>query len=116
MSSLSDLLSAMQAGVEAMANLQQTQAKNLPDFTSGLLSADTLVLPGFVRVLGVSVVDGSVVGFLHDAAALADADSTNQVFVISTTKAFYSMNMVMVNGLVFKVGTGTKAAIFYSRV
>lgn len=115
MSSLSDILSTMQAGVEAMQNLQQTQSKNVPDTTSGQLSADALVQPGFVRVLGVSVLDGSVIGFLHDAAALADADSSNQIYPISITKDFYPTNMVFKNGLVFKVGTGTKVAIFYSR-
>jgi hypothetical protein len=113
---LQDILTSLQDGVTALSDLQQTQAKSVPEFTTGLLAADTLVLPGFVRVLGVSVVDGSAIGFLHDAAALADAVATNQVYVISTTKAYYPVNLVFQNGLVFKVGTANEAVLYYSRV
>lgn len=116
MASLTDILSALQSGVQVVSALQQTQAQLVPALTSGLLSADALVQPGFVRVLGVSVVDGSVAGFLHDAAALGDAGADNQVYVVGTTKGYTATNMVFKNGLVFKIGTGNKAAVFYSRV
>lgn len=115
MAGLSDILTSLQAGVEAMANLQQTQAKLIPELTSGLLVSDALVLPGFARVLGISIVDGSAIGFLHDAAALADADATNQVYVLDTTKGYYPVNMPFKNGIVFKVGTANKVVIFYAR-
>lgn len=115
MASLSDILTSVQQGVNAFNGFVSELAKSSPSFTSGQVSADALIQTGFVRVLGVSVVDGGAVGALHDAAALADADADNQVYVVDTTEGFFKTNMVFKNGLVYKPGSGQIAAFFYAR-
>ena len=110
-----NIVTILQNGVQAMSDLQTTQSKTVPTDTSGQLSADAVVVKGFARVLGVSVIDGSAVGFLHDASTVVDAAAGNQIYVISTTKGFYPVNIPFVNGVVFKLGTANKIAVFYSR-
>lgn len=113
--SLSDLLSAMQNGVTAMNAFVTAVTRDAPALTSGQLAADKLVQIGFVRVLGVSIVAGGAAGGLYDAASVTAAISTTQVYVTGTTPGFYPVNMVFVNGLVYKPGAGQTVTIFYAR-
>lgn len=115
MASLSDILTSVQQGVQAFNGFTLELAKRSPPFTSGQLAADTLVQTGFVRVLGVSVVDGGAAGALHDVAMLANAASTNQVYEVPTTEGYIPVNMVFKDGLVYKPGAGQIIAIFYAR-
>lgn len=116
MAGANDIMGVQQTGVAVLSALQETQAKLVPTNSSGTLSVNSLVQSGFVRVLGVSVMAGSGTGFLHDAAALADAGASNAIYSIPTVTGFYATNMVFHKGLVFRVGTGTIIAVFYTRV
>lgn len=115
MAGLTDIVSCIQSGIAELAQMRDALTHLVPQLSSGHLSVDTLVQPGYVRVLGVSVLAGSGTAKLHDAAALANAATTNAVYLIPTVAGFYPVNMVFANGLVFKIGTATEVAIFYAR-
>lgn len=117
MSSLTDILTSLQNGVQAVQTLAGETAKGFPAVTSGQLAADTLVQNGFVRVLGIAVVaGGSAAGGLYDAATIAGAGSGQKVFNIATTAAAYTaVNLVFANGLVYKPGSGQIVTLFYRR-
>ena len=98
--------------IQAVTELQQL----MPSLSSGHMSADTLVTAGFVRVLGISVtVAGSPTGFLHDAATLATAGSTNDIYAIPSAVGFYPVQLICQKGLVYKPGTGEHITVFYGR-
>jgi hypothetical protein len=113
--SLSDILTSMQNGVNAMNAFVSATSKTIPTNTSGQLAASVLVQTGFVRVLGVSIVAGGAAGSLADAATLALAVSGTEVYTTPTTTGFYATDMVFVNGLVYLVGAGQTVALFYAR-
>lgn len=115
MASLSDILTSMQNGVNAMNAFVSAVSKDIPTDTSGQLAADTLVQTGFVRVLGVSIVAGGAAGSLADAATLALAVGGTEVYTTETTPGYFATNMVFKNGLVCLVGAGQTVAIFYAR-
>lgn len=115
MAGLTDILSAIQSGVGLLGQIQDTLTHLVPQLSSGHLGVDTLIQPGYVRVLGVSVLAGTGTPKLHDVAALANAAAGNAVYAIPIVAGYYPTNMVFTNGLVLKIGTATEVAIFYAR-
>jgi hypothetical protein len=115
MASLSDIAGIQQSGVTVLSQLQATQAKLVPTNSSGSLSVNTLVVPGFVRVLGVSVVTAGA-GFLHDIVALADITADTPVYALPATPDFYATNMVFHKGLALSITAPGRVALFFSRI
>lgn len=113
--SLSDIATIQQNAVKAANSIADSLDATIPHLTSGQLAADALIVPGFVRVTGVSVVAAGAVGGLYDASSLANAASTTQVYTVPATAGFIAVNMVFANGLVYKPGSGQTVAIFYTR-
>jgi hypothetical protein len=117
MAGLTDIVSCIQSGIAELAQMRDALTHLVPQLSSGQLTTDKLIQPGYVRVLGVSVVSGSGgQGTLHDTAALSSASTTNAVYTISNTPGFYPTNMVFTDGLAFKENTGScVVAVFYAR-
>lgn len=115
MSALTDILTALQNGVNAVNALTQAVVRGTPTDSSGQLSADTLVQVGFVRVLGVSVTTAGAAGGLYDTATLAGAGAGQLVYSVFAMVNFFPLNIVFKDGLVFKPGAGQKATIIYAR-
>jgi hypothetical protein len=116
MATLADVLSALQNAVTAVNSVAQAVNRQVPSYTSGLLTATALVQSGFVRVTGVSVVVAGVAGTLNDASNMATATAANAIFTVPAVAAFYPLNMVCMNGLVYTLGTGQKVVVYYTRV
>lgn len=114
--SASDVLSSLQNVVQAINAQTRVEGALTPTNTSGQLSANTLIQTGFVRVTGVSVETAGAAGTLNDAATIALAVSGTEIFTTPATAGFYPVNMVFLNGLVYKPGSGQKVAVFYTRV
>ena len=113
--SVTDIVTSFQNAVQAANTIADALNSQIPHFTSGQLAVDTLIVPGFVRVNGVSVVTAGAAGGLYDASSIANAASTTQVFVVPATAGFQKTDMVFANGLVYKPGAGQVAAFFYAR-
>jgi hypothetical protein len=114
MAGLNDIMGVLQTGVAVLSELQQTQSKLVPTYSSGYVDTNKLIQSGFVRVLGISVMAGTAL--LHDAAGVPNVAPTNAIYALPATPGFYPTNMVFVNGLVLAGAAGVKCAIFYSRV
>lgn len=114
--SLSDILTSIQNLVVATNAGANASNGLIPHLNSGRLAANTLIQTGFVRVTGISVLVAGAVGALFDAATLAAAAAgTNDLYVVPAAAGFIPLNMVFVNGLVYKPGAAQVAAIFYAR-
>lgn len=113
MASAADIAGIQQTGVAVLSEIQQALVKAVPTNSSGHLEVNTLVQPGFTRVLGVSVVTAGA-GLLHDCAALPDAGPSNVIYAVPSGPGFYPTNMVFHKGLVLIAGAA-KCAIMYSR-
>ena len=90
-------------------------SKSWLNITAATLIDDTTA-SSFVarRVSHVHVlVAGSTVGSVNDAANIAAAGSTNQVFVIPNTVGVYLVDFPMLNGIVITPGTGQTVAVSY---
>lgn len=114
--SLSDILSAVQTIGQQCQFIARRLNEQAPDLTSGQLAANTLVQTGFVRVTGISVVTAGAAGTLSDARTLAAAGSGDVVYTVEPVVGFLPVNMVFVNGLVYKPGAAQVVAIFYTRL
>ena len=114
-SSFIDLVTSLQNMVQAANTVADALNSQIPHFTTGQMSVDTLVVPGVVRVTGISVVATGATGGIYDATSIAGASATTQVGVVGATAGFQSVNMYLTNGLVYKPGAGQKAALFYAR-
>lgn len=113
--SVTDIVTSLQNAVQASNTIADALTSQIPHFTSGQLTVDTLVLPGFVRVNGYSVVTAGATGGLYDASSIANASATALVFAVPATVGFQAVNMVFANGLVYKPGAAQVAAFFYAR-
>jgi len=114
--SVTDIVTSLQNAVQAANTIANALSAQVPSNPSGQLSVDTLIVPGFVRVTGVSVVVAGATGGLYDASSIATASATAQVFPVPAVAGFQAVNMVFANGLVYKPGAAQKAAFFYARV
>ena len=115
MAGFTDILTALQNGVQGISDVSLHLSHQNPDFLSGPISASTLVQVGYVRLLGVSVIVGGAAGLLHNVNRAADAASTNQIYTIPTTAGYYDVHMVFPAGLVCVPGAGQIVALFYAR-
>lgn len=115
MAALSDILTSMQNGVNAVQALTQAVVRGTPTDHSEQLTANALVQVGFVRVLGVSVLAGTGHGGLYDAATVAAAVATTQMYDVMPIVNFFPLNLPFKDGLVFKPGAAQKVVIFYAR-
>lgn len=113
--SLADILFSIQNLVVATNDLTRVTSAEIPDTTSGQLSANALVQTGFVRVTGVSVTTAGAIGTLFDAPNLAGAGAGNAIYTVPAAVGFIPLNMVFENGLVYKPGAAQVATIFYRR-
>jgi hypothetical protein len=118
--STSEFLSAAKNAVVALGNITARLTAMSGSFvatqTSGHLAANALVLAGYVRVKGVSVIAGSAVGYLNDSATAAGIATGTRVYQISATPGYYPMDIIVTDGLVFEAGTGMQVVISYSVV
>lgn len=113
--SLDDIMSVLQNIGPALADAAKAQTQNTPDFTSGVLSATTLVNAGWTRVNSVAVVAGAA-GWLHDANAVAVISASTRTFPVPATVGLTVANMVFTKGVVFEPGAAMKATVFYGKV
>jgi hypothetical protein len=115
--SLTDVLTTFQNLVQATSTVGNELIKVNATSTTGQLTANTLVQSGLVRVLGLSVSTAGAAGTLHDAATIVAADTTNIIYTVAATAAYYPFfpAMLVTQGLVYKPGAGQKVTIFYVR-
>lgn len=125
--SLDDILTTQKNGVQAVNALVQalTEFKDLyrsfvgTDTTNTLTTTSgALIKTGSGRVVNFAVSGTpSTVGYLYDAATVADALSNDPVDVICEipdTNGIYQANLFFHDGLVVVCGTGMQVNITYS--
>lgn len=115
MATLSDVLTSIQNLVVAFNGVNDGITSQVPHFTSGQMVASTLILPGFVRVTGISVVTAGSAGGLYDAQSIAAATADTQVYAVPATAGFLPVQMVFTRGVVYIPGAGQVAAVFYAK-
>lgn len=116
------------AGLLGIFNTLQTIAQNIiqavielkqlsPIATSGQLSASKLVIAGFVRVTGISVVkvNTATPGGLYDANTIAGGVAATQVYSVPAVLGYYPLQLIFANGLVYVPGTSEIVTVFYVR-
>lgn len=114
--SLSDILTAFKDAVVAINGTIDSVAALSPHYTTGRLTAATLVQAGFVRVTGVSMLTAASGGTLNDAGSVVDATANTAVYMLPATSGFVAVNMIFANGLVYTPPTtGVPGVIFYTR-
>lgn len=116
MAGASDILVTLQNGVASMGDVAQQLARQVPDLSSGNVSAAKLIQVGPVRLLGISVIVPGAQGLLHDTGLASSAASGNAIAAVLATAGFYAVNMVFVNGMVYVPGAAQVASFHYSRL
>ena len=122
MANIDDLVTVQKNGVIAINALTAAIAEFRAIYQSYVgtdtflgISDASLVSDGSGRLVNLIVsVAGSGAGTIHDAASVADADTSNVISIIPTTTGVGQINVPFVNGLVVKPGTGQTVGITYS--
>lgn len=82
--------------------------------SSNGLSADALVKVGPGRLVRVSVTTAGAAGAVHDVASIAGAAAGNLIGVVPATVGVYYFDWPVLNGIVYKVGSGQVVSISYT--
>ena len=115
-SPLNDILTSLQSGVTAMNTVGQQLARQVPNMSSGTVTASKLIQVGPVRLHGVSIIVAGAAGLLHDAALASDAASGNAIYVTQATIGYYPLQLIFLNGLVYVPGASQEASFHFSRL
>lgn len=105
---------------KALVPQQSDSGGNVMTSMGGLLSALNITAAAVVkaapgRLSSISVlVSGTAVGSANDAATVAAAAATNQVFVIPDAIGKYDVDWPCNTGIVVTPGTGQTIAVSYS--
>lgn len=114
MAALTDLLTAQKNGVIAINGVIQSNLRGQGTATSATVSADTLVITGKGYLVAYTVISaGTTEGGIHDAGAILNASTANQLVVIPNTVGYTKVGHVYSSGLVIKIGTGQSVNITY---
>lgn len=116
--SQSDILTALKNQVNATNALVNVTNQLTPTLSSGQITASaagTLVQSGFVRLLGISIITGSINGGLYDAATVGAAGAGQQVGALLSAPGFYFTQMIFTNGMVAKPSSGQVVSLHYAR-
>lgn len=116
MASTDDIMAVLQTFAPALSASAKAQAQVTPDFTSGVMSATTLINQGYTRATGISVVAAGAAGWLHDANSVGSITSSTRVYPVAATLGLVSFNMVFKKGLVYEPGAAQVATVFYAKV
>lgn len=115
MASIDDIATIQKNGVIAVNTLNQTLLRLFGTNTSNTASADTLVFTGIGRIVNMSVtVAGTTMGAIHNSSSIAGVSSANKLASIPNTIGVTPLNLLFINGLVIKVGTGQELNVTYS--
>ena len=112
----SSIMTVLQSIAQALSGSAKAQSQVTPDFTSGVLSATTLINQGYTRVTSVIVSAAGAAGWLHDANAATAISATTRVYPVAATLGPTTINMVFKKGLVYEPGAAQQTTVMYAKV
>ena len=112
---LTNILSALQNGVQAINNVANALLRGQGKLTSETVSASTLVVSGKGYLVNFSVIDaGSSVGKIHNAGSIETAASQNSMVAVPNTAETVAVSKYFDYGIVIIPGSGQTLNVTYS--
>lgn len=111
--SLTDILTSLQNGVQAINNLATAWTRGQGNLTSIVITAQTLVTSRPCYLVSFNVIVAGAAGTINNAASTSASATTNAICATPATVGIYPVGSVCNAGIVANPGSGQSVVVTY---